>query len=177
MSFSGEWWIDESGDATYADGDVGDVSHESMAWEWILESFGIDTDRLYDDLEKVLTPGDELDEGDEVYDYLVEVQKVDPGDLDEISGLRDAREYMINNIGWIRVKDNNFDMYAFTDSTLENMRDFIGNEMGYEEGDPEWDGVEVYIEERALSTGFDVPIEDLMDESKTAGALKYRYNR
>ncbi len=29
----GEWWIDDNGDATYADGDVGDQNHEMVAFE------------------------------------------------------------------------------------------------------------------------------------------------
>lgn len=55
---SGEWWIDDSGSAEFADGDVGDVNHEMLAFASALgidadtaESAGINPDNIdYDQL-------------------------------------------------------------------------------------------------------------------------------
>lgn len=44
---SGEWWIDESGNNTFADGDVGDSNHEIVAFTTAL---GIDTESLSFDI-------------------------------------------------------------------------------------------------------------------------------
>ena len=45
---TGEWWIDEDGSTTYADGDVGDRNHEGIVIETlvheILYHFDIDVD-------------------------------------------------------------------------------------------------------------------------------------
>jgi hypothetical protein len=43
MLLSGEWWLDESGAATFADGDVGDTNHETEAFH---AGLGIDIDDI-----------------------------------------------------------------------------------------------------------------------------------
>lgn len=40
---SGEWWIDDSGSATFADGDVGDAGHQKTAWG---AAIGLDVEHL-----------------------------------------------------------------------------------------------------------------------------------
>lgn len=42
---SGEWWIDESGNATFADGDVGDMNHEAVVIHQIQAKYAEDFDR------------------------------------------------------------------------------------------------------------------------------------
>jgi hypothetical protein len=41
----GEWWLDDSGSAQYADGDIGDVNHEGMAFQ---SALGVDEEALGD---------------------------------------------------------------------------------------------------------------------------------
>ncbi|KKN96824.1 hypothetical protein LCGC14_0164680 [marine sediment metagenome] len=44
----GEWWIEEGGNATFADGDVGDQNHESIAFE---SALGVNFEYLYGELD------------------------------------------------------------------------------------------------------------------------------
>ena len=48
---SGEYWIDDYGNAQYADGDVGDVGHEELAEQEILGRLGFDPYDLQGDTE------------------------------------------------------------------------------------------------------------------------------
>jgi hypothetical protein len=69
----GEWWIDESGNTVFADGDVGDANHEAvvimtLASE-ILSHFGIDSDpegsgivNYEDSIKQTLIDDDRMDE-------------------------------------------------------------------------------------------------------------------
>jgi hypothetical protein len=80
---SGEWWLDTSGQATFADGDVGDVNHEIAAFqhfiglsEDVLERYEIRPDEIWED---EVVAGDflnqykrmMLDEMPELEDFIV----------------------------------------------------------------------------------------------------------
>jgi len=52
-NLSGEWWIAD-GQALYADGDIGDMTHEGYAIDYakrlVLDALGLDTDDEYAEL-------------------------------------------------------------------------------------------------------------------------------
>ena len=79
---SGEYWIDDDGNAQYADGDVGDVNHEQLAEQKIIGSLGFD-------------PYDLDDDSHQVYDSYTVSRLLDSLYDDPI--LEDYYKYLIDN--------------------------------------------------------------------------------
>jgi hypothetical protein len=197
----GEWWIDDSGFGTFADGDVGDTNHESQAF-W--SALGIDPEesteyrrkRIEQNEDEVLEfkakhPEDEdLQEAD-AYDIAKSLEEVYPGsgiNLVQTIGLlvmgadakaveyfestsSDAREYMMENEGWIRVSGNNFQLMDFDDDALSRIKDFLGQEYPEDESLEE----DSFAIEELKKGGkfFSLTGEEIMNSGKSAGDLKF----
>jgi hypothetical protein len=82
---SGEYWIDDYGNAQYADGDVGDVGHEELAEQEILGRLGFDPYDLQGDADfnhNSYTAGHLLDSLyddpvlEDYYKYLIDSHKL-----------------------------------------------------------------------------------------------------
>jgi hypothetical protein len=164
----GEWWIDDSGGATFADGDVGDQNHETIAF-W--SALGVDPDEAFS-LGEIL-PNEGLSE--EQASGLLEMG-AEPKAVEFFSGDGgDARDYMMVERAWIRVADNNFQLWNLDDEALGRIRDFINNEYPEDE-DPLED--EFQIEElRKDGVHLSVSGADLIESGKSADALKYSAQR
>lgn len=197
----GEWWIDDSGGATFADGNVGDQNHETIAF-W--SALGVDpneeafsskyaTDRALESITEYLRETDTSFSPDEILDSFLEEQ-VTPGYMTEKHAIGllalgadakaveffrnhsgDARTFMMVEHAWIRVANSNFQLWNLDDEALGRIRDFINNEYPEDE-DPLED--EFQIEElREDGVHLSVSGSDLLESGKSADALKYSAQR
>ena len=164
----GEWWIDDSGSATFADGDIGDQNHEIIAF-W--SALGVDPDETFS-LGEIL-PDEGLSE--EQASGLLEMG-ADPKAVEFFSGDGgDARDFMMVERAWIRVADSNFQLWNLDDEALGRIRDFINNEYPEDE-DPLEDTFEIE-ELRKGGVHLSVSGSDLLESGKSADALKYSGRR
>jgi hypothetical protein len=199
MSLQGEWWIDDTGYAQFADGDIGDQNHETIAFwaalgidpeESFLSKYGFER-ALESVTEYLQKTGDEFSP-DEILDSFLEA--LTPGYMTDAQAIGllalgadskavnyfqkhngDAREFMMAERAWIRVDDNNFQLWTLDDEALGRIRDFINNEYPEDE-DPLED--EFQIEElREGGVHLSVFGADLLESGKSANALKYSARR
>jgi hypothetical protein len=150
----GEWWIDDSGNALYADGDVGDMGHEAYVIDTLtrrlLAAMDIDTcdehvgwisDKENEKLIKAQMKEEEF-EGD-IEKFIEEAAKriwKDPKQCEDALAIcgdsGDARKYGMQYDGWIRVAGHGFECWNITKEVLKRMGDGI-YDAGVEEIDPE----------------------------------------
>lgn len=153
-SFRGEWWFQEDGFAQFADGDVGDMNHETYVIERlrreILGELDIDFDEEYiDDLgnykdaifEKIrdeLNAAELGDWNDELYMKVLSsyFKRTNAELLIKMKyawGSGDAREYALIHWGWQRVKGNIIQTQTLTSKDLTNivrgLNDAYGDEL------------------------------------------------
>lgn len=166
----GEWWIDDSGSAIFADGDIGDQGHEIIAF-WA--ALGVDPDEAFESLGEAKSPYKRISEGQA--SVLLELG-ADPKAVEFFSGVEgDAREFMMVEHAWIRVANSNFQLWNLDDEALGRIRDFINDEYPEDE-DPLED--EFQIEElRKEGVHLSVSGADLLESGKSADALKYSAQR
>lgn len=160
----GEWWLDDSGQATFADGDVGDYNHEMVAFG---SALGVD---LEDPEIPEMIPGEAL--SDEAVAWLRE-NGADEKAIDYLRGGADARDYAMDHMGWIRVKDNMFQASSFDDAALGNIQGFLADNFD----NPDEMNSEIMIEDMSARKTYDVPIKYVMMEQATAEGLKNFSNR
>lgn len=124
-SLRGEWFLDDSGQSAFTDGDIGEYNHETYALSTKIP------DELYDKYEKgQLTKKERYAIGEDFLQYM------------EHGG--EAREWMVEKEGWIRVHGNNFELQKLNETSLSNIADFIYEELMNEE---EIEQEEIYIDE------------------------------
>ena len=114
---SGEFWIDEGGDSTYADGDVGDKGHIAVAFEAAL---GISLDSE-EPGQPELIPMDKFD--DEAAEWLIE-NGASKEAVEYLKDGSDPRDYALEHMGWIRVQGDNFQVWDFNDDALDRIKNF-----------------------------------------------------
>lgn len=143
----GEWWIDDSGTALYADGDLGDMGHEAFIVDAlcrrILEAMDIDADECgsLENWDKKIKHKMEEDEFDgDMEEYIEKISKSvwkDPGQRKEAIaiawGQGDARKYGMEYDGWKRVQGNNIETWELTKDDLKNIGDGIYDASGGED--------------------------------------------
>lgn len=182
-SLSGEWWLDDYGQATFADGDgdVGDANHESIAFAAALGlPSGDNYDGAWDELPEVLR---DLVPGDHFTDEQVEALREMGADEKAIEFLGkggDARNYAIEHMGWIRVKGGNAQCWKLDDHVLHALQraDFWeSNWTDYEgrtsyETDIEKSEDEFCVEEVSTGAYRCFPLRDLF-RAKTARELLF----
>jgi hypothetical protein len=118
----GEWWITESGDALFADGDTGDYNHEAYVLESILGGhFDLDDPETPDMYEIGNLPSQELLESG-----------LSQEEINVITGFTDAREFAMKNWGWVRVADKYVQSWYITSSTLKNISEGLFEAYGAE---------------------------------------------
>lgn len=157
----GEWWIDDSGTALYADGDVGDMGHEAYVIDLLtrrlLDAMDIDTDdehvgNLSDKENRKQIQASMKEEGFDgtIEEFVEEAAKSiwkDPKQreaaVDIADGRGDARKYGMQYDGWIRVAGHGFECWELTSGVLKHMGDGI-YDAGHEDvGDDEI--FEIYV--------------------------------
>lgn len=163
MSIRGEYWIDDSGFTMYADGDVGDWSHEGIVIDNvrqnIADEFGIDIGYGFYDWEEIKreiaqeyldslsdAQRKQIESEYDVYeiaelaieqhpDISIEMEKV-------AEGFSDARDYAMKNFGWKAVRGNYIDTWTLTKNDFgtiyRGLGDILEQEgVGEEEDDEE----------------------------------------
>lgn len=182
MIEQGEYWLDEDGRQTFADGDVGDVNHEAVAYCAALGlPLGEYSDSEYDGPEFqigerlfLMHPGDLGDEPitEQNCLYLWVKNHGAPKTALRYFGQinADARWYAVKFMGWIRVKIHGdgveVDIAKLDQKTLDHLRnaDFWGDEWT-DDGRPEDDdNPTVYLNiiggpKVALGTAEYLPVE------------------
>ena len=141
---SGEYWFDNSGQAMYADGDVGDMNHEAhviqsvqakyaddqfnrgeyVDWDGFLR-FAAQEDYTLQMEEAQNNPQQQQAIKEEYEDditpfverYLTD-QGMTPEEMQIASGRGDAREYAMKNWGWKRVQGVNIETWTLTSRDL-----------------------------------------------------------
>jgi len=142
LPIRGEYWFDESGNAQYADGDVGDMNHEAYVIQLcegeLAGYFNINLDLktisdVEDDIVEAIKDevGDswgeiENDPADAMIKYLVTFFKMPENKASDLvltayGSNKDAREYAIKNWNWIRVHGANIEVNKLNKETLKNV--------------------------------------------------------
>jgi hypothetical protein len=140
MGLDGEWWIDDSGQVLFADGDVGDMNHEMYVIdgltrtildaiggikydeeyagpmdthdEAVREALGVDKDAVWGDLRQALNEKMKETWPDEAQREAA---------LDAAYNMSDAREYAIQYNGWKRLKGTNVETWTLTKDDLDDI--------------------------------------------------------
>lgn len=153
---NGEWWIDESGYPTFTDGDIGENNHATAAIQAALgfsyEDQGVPQIIAHEPL------------SEEAIAWL-RTQGSDEEAIEFLKDGSDPRDYVLTKLGWIRVKDSNFQTMHFSNDALNNIRSFIGemleDDVGY-----------ITIEEMSTGDMFNVPVKMIMNTEATVPGIK-----
>jgi oligoribonuclease (3'-5' exoribonuclease) len=141
----GEWWIDPSGHAEFADQDVGESGHEAIAVRHYLNKYE-------DELKEELDPDADLDTLTEMYfgsGISDEVGERVMGPIwQELKA--DARLTYAKHEGMILAINTSFAAYTVTNQTIKAIQDFLGERLS-EFGEDVTGDTEMMIEE--FSTG------------------------
>lgn len=187
MTHLGEWWIEESGHVEFADGNVGDDNHETLALRSIrarlIGNLGADCDE-YDDptfyaacwefvQEEYDLPAleDDVDAGESpsiIREHVERYMKENCEDeLNLVIGSFDyvgLREFVIKHFGWIRVADKRFSMRNMgSKDELDNLRKGLGEileQSGIEDEDIADDD---YIEIDDGGRSFCINVKDVLN--------------
>lgn len=159
----GEWWIDDSGTALYADGDVGDMGHEAyvidMLTRRLLDALDIDTrDEHVGNLSdkenrKLIQARMKEEEFDGTLEEFIEQAaktiwedpKQREAAIDITDGRGDARKYGMQYDGWVRVAGHGFECWELTKGVLKNMGDGLYDAIGDGEEIGDDEIFEIYV--------------------------------
>jgi hypothetical protein len=153
----GEWWLDDMGQTTFADGDVGDVNHEGYAFQCAL---GLDDD---DEVDR-----DIMERGgfDAEQEEILRARGVDETALTFFKKRNaDARDYAVKYMGWIRVKGPNAQMWKLDDKSLKH----IQRAEFWDEEDAEDRDQEMFVEEASTGKTWSIPFKTLLDALSAEG--------
>jgi hypothetical protein len=197
VRLSGEFWIDDSGSAWSADGDIGDINHEGMVIETVtrevLDLLGIDAsnheyvniddqfDEIYNNIKDNLseTQLERWQDGDtmeiiEEYLKTLNVEHLNEK-LNVIKGGMDARDYGMKFLGWIRLKSNNIQVETLTRDDINSIVKGLWDAYGYEientpeDGEEDSEGITFNIEVNSTRSWYeDVPMSVLEKRDPTA---------
>jgi len=116
----GEWWITNTGEVLFADGDVGDYNHEAYVLEQIIGNH-IDLD---------------APESPDMYNFqnmadedLTEIG-FSPEEIQVIHNRVDAREYAMKNWSWVRVSDRFIQTWYLTSQILSRIANGLFDAFG-----------------------------------------------
>lgn len=162
-----EWWIDEYGGVEYANGDIGEYNHETIAIRAALMLREDDDDTLWlRAVEGRMTNKDKVE---------LRSRGVEKSAIEFFSRPNaDAREYAIRYMNWIRVIRDNFEVRDFDDDVLRRIQRAYDI---WEDGDEESDE---YVRIDMLSAGelsladtLQVPIRVLLGAGNSAQVKAY----
>lgn len=136
----GEYWIDDSGYAQYADGDIGDANHEGIALERlvreVLFTLGVEindelrsldlsdyADEIYAKLENDEDKADWEIDPETVVERIVKQRGME--NVEDIFNVlhhkMDPRMFALKHWGWKRVKGNNIETWTLTNEDLQDI--------------------------------------------------------
>jgi len=127
LAVSGEYWIDDSGNALFADTDIGDYSHESYVIETVQMQYMEDTDDWEEFKENLVQSY--IEENPQYVnisemDILAKIFKEMGMTDDEFliaEGMGDARKFAMQHWGWKRLEGNNIETWTLTNSDLNTI--------------------------------------------------------
>ena len=196
-TFHGEWWF-QDGQAIFADGDVGDVNHESMVIDQlrreIIDELGGDSsaeeyvgdfdkyaEEIFENIGGELTPEELENWNDGLYfdtikSYIVRIgsQELKEKFSYAYSSNKDAREYALIHWKWQRVKGNVIQTQTLTSQDVKHISNGLYEAYGDELDDPD----AVFNIEVMSTRSFyeDVPWTVLQKDDPTAlNAYRTRY--
>ena len=106
----GEYWIDEDGNAHFADGDIGDMDHTTYVINRIISDWlDIDSEEL--DISEILNSPD---------DQLLSAGMPQEA-IDAMKNKKDPREYAMKQWGWVRVSDRFVQSWYLTSQMLNRI--------------------------------------------------------
>lgn len=156
---NGEWWLDDSGQTTFADGDIGDANHEMIAFQAALE-----IDLEDSDLPEMMM-GEPLSQ--EAVEFLEE-NGVSERAINFFKKGGDARDYALEFMGWIRIKGKHAEVWKLDDGALENLK---GADI-WDEEDASSDE-ELFVEERSTHKSWSIPFKVLSKATSAEGLKRY----
>jgi len=143
MEIKGEYWITDSGDIIFADGDVGDFNHEG----YIIDSLA---SLIADEVDFPSKYGYEHIDPDKLIEFIYENEledQIDPDSLKTLSGSLDARIFGIQKWNWKTVRGNYIETWAMSQNDLKTIASGL-TDIIYEESqsdDDENEETEFYI--------------------------------
>jgi hypothetical protein len=191
---SGEWWLDESGNSTFADGDVSDADHASIAFEAALGLSEDEREEIFAEHDIDIHPGpgglplealgrawlaendEELRDSDDLRelgkDFLVQ-HGANRKFLNwyEKTLQKDPRDYALKHMDWIRVQNDKFQVQKFDDSALHQIRNSDLWDNADEPEKLEFVNEPVEIEELSSGRYVIVPYRVLFDSSMSAARI------
>jgi hypothetical protein len=155
----GEWFLDSDGNSTFADGDVGDVNHERAAMDSKVSEEIWMKYRCEDpeDLWRKYSEG-EMEQED--------IDDIGADFLEYMASGGEAREWMVQKEGWVRIHGNNFEVYALDGDTLDRIAGFIYEELGGADEET-LSEEEIYIEEVSTRKTYDFNVAQLLNALDT----------
>lgn len=105
---SQEFWINDSGQSLFADGDIGDQNHEGIVIDQILYNNGIDPT---------------MEDFNEMSDQELLSRGLSQEELDCVRGKIDARDYGMKHFGWARIMGTNAQVFSLSSKTMSNLAD------------------------------------------------------
>jgi GNAT superfamily N-acetyltransferase len=160
---AGEWWIDDSGSALFADGDVGDYNHAMHAFEAAL---GVSLDSP--DAPQ-MAPFDRL--SPEAVTWL-RSQGANEDAIMALAKGKDPRDYMVEKFNWIRIASNAATCWTFDQGALDRVANFACDEIENSGEVPE-DAGSIYVEEFSTHKTWTIPYSMLCREGIQIDAVKY----
>lgn len=153
---TGEWFIDESGYANYADGDVGDQNHETLA----LESM-IPEEYIQDYYEHTLSAKAKKEIGIDFINYM------------EKGG--EARTWMVKKENWIRVHKNHFEVNSISADVLNRIANFIGEQLDYDDHHAELE--DIFIQELSTNKFIEYTVKQLFNAVDSGDPISFLQQR
>jgi hypothetical protein len=136
-SFRGEYWYTD-GSLYYCDGDVCDDNHERIVIDHILNKnnlFEYSEQIGFEEVTGILFSRDNLKTDEQIQEYsedynidvktikdiLENASSMTDEDISYLGGRKDAREYGLKNLGWIRIKRNDFQTFHLDNEQLKRV--------------------------------------------------------
>jgi hypothetical protein len=177
----GEYWIID-GSVDFADGDVGDRNHEGIAIDYVVHSYVDAIQSLAEefDLEVELERYGEVDSeaiqqalqqiteilqerGESSPDnFLMQQLQCDIEALSILQGGGDARQYVIDHLGWIAIRSNNVELSGYNSARQREIADAVSEVLSQESGeDFDPSQVDLSIYDHATGKSWYVTLADL----------------
>ena len=182
----GEWWIDDTGFALFADGDVGDYSHEMLVMERLVgtilnyldleidERKPLDISEYYNEILNSLDEENRAEfeiAADETIKRILKQNGMEGVDeaFKVLHNVVDAREFALKYWGWKRVRGNNIQTQYLTVEDLGIINQGLG-EIAADAADDETFDIEVNTSHDLYE---DVPIL-VIESGNVQGILQYK---
>ena len=161
---SGEWWIDDTGYAEFADGDIGDYNHAGIAFT---SALGINFEENRD--APAIEPFSSF--SPEEIEWLLE-NGANPEAVEFLKGGADPRKYAMKHMHWIRVQGDNFQTWVFDDQALKMIRHCNVWDSAEDPESLETSDEEVAIEELSTGQYWSLPVSVLLNMSLNANQVR-----